>query len=509
LVVPGAAILQTIYSGLKWLADNADQIADFLQKLFSGLDTLLSATGVAAAGQTVFNLVKGLAKDAIDLIVKLVLSFLHIDFNKVLDRVKCILNYAKNKVKQLLWKVLAKVVPGLANKPVQKPYCKLRTKCQQPSEPGNCDPPKTGKCDQQQGGCFVAGTLVHAAPAPIAIELVKLLERVHTYGSDEAAHRPLEQTGVIDPATCRLVRLTLQRYRGSSLEAVLVRSEEWIAALRAQPGATIWLDLEHVGIRGEAKVTAIDPCPPIPKEEGRLVTGTFRHSRAWVYDLTLEGEERPIGVTGRHPFWSVDSSDWVPVSDLRIGERLRGLNGTPRVESLTLREEPEPIYNIEVNGDHVYRVGEQGLLVHNQSGPAAGCCSGLSNTGDLTPVTNVSVGGRNVPIYGTGQATAAAGTCPNGVNRHAQASLNIARMAAATGDYEYLTLNRAWSTSTGATSDARRPDVIGVRCDGRVYAWEVISVTDDPAVLRARVNAGMATLPLANQGMTFVVPATC
>jgi DNA/RNA non-specific endonuclease len=32
----------------------------------------------------------------------------------------------------------------------------------------------------------------------------------------------------------------------------------------------------------------------------------------------------------------------------------------------------EPVFNIEVDGDHVYRVGEQGLLVHNQSAPC-GC----------------------------------------------------------------------------------------------------------------------------------------
>ena len=39
------------------------------------------------------------------------------------------------------------------------------------------------------------------------------------------------------------------------------------------------------------------------------------------------------------------------------------------MESLTACEEPEPVYNIEVEGDHVYRVGEQGLLVHNASAP--------------------------------------------------------------------------------------------------------------------------------------------
>jgi len=34
----------------------------------------------------------------------------------------------------------------------------------------------------------------------------------------------------------------------------------------------------------------------------------------------------------------------------------------------------EPVYNIEVDGDHVYRVGEQGLLVHNASVPN-NCCT--------------------------------------------------------------------------------------------------------------------------------------
>ena len=35
----------------------------------------------------------------------------------------------------------------------------------------------------------------------------------------------------------------------------------------------------------------------------------------------------------------------------------------------------EPVYNIEVAHDHCYRVGESGVLVHNQSTPAS--CSGL------------------------------------------------------------------------------------------------------------------------------------
>src|SRR5262249_28311996 len=30
----------------------------------------------------------------------------------------------------------------------------------------------------------------------------------------------------------------------------------------------------------------------------------------------------------------------------------------------------EPVYNIEVEGEHCYRVGQQGILVHNTSAPA-------------------------------------------------------------------------------------------------------------------------------------------
>jgi hypothetical protein len=39
----------------------------------------------------------------------------------------------------------------------------------------------------------------------------------------------------------------------------------------------------------------------------------------------------------------------------------------PRVESLALRSGEESVYTLEVDGDHCYRVGEQGLLVHNAS----------------------------------------------------------------------------------------------------------------------------------------------
>jgi hypothetical protein len=98
------------------------------------------------------------------------------------------------------------------------------------------------------------------------------------------------------------------------------------------------------------------------------VLATFEYERGEVWNLRLEGAAEAVGVTPNHPFRSADRQDWVPAGELRIGERLQASDGTtPRVVSWTLRAEPEPVYNIEVDGDHVYRVGQQGLLVHNQS----------------------------------------------------------------------------------------------------------------------------------------------
>ena len=57
------------------------------------------------------------------------------------------------------------------------------------------------------------------------------------------------------------------------------------------------------------------------------------------------------------------------------GGRLDAAGGVVR----TLLD-PEPVYNIEVEGDHCYRVGQQGLLVHNNSG-GEGATSGAQSSG--------------------------------------------------------------------------------------------------------------------------------
>ena len=77
--------------------------------------------------------------------------------------------------------------------------------------------------------------------------------------------------------------------------------------------------------------------------------------------------------------WSVDRQEWVPLAEQTQGERLCcdtesfGL-GFPSslspkasglVLSVSLSRVSQPVYNIEVHGEHVYQVGELGVVVHN------------------------------------------------------------------------------------------------------------------------------------------------
>ncbi|WP_232056228.1 hypothetical protein [Tuwongella immobilis] len=166
---------------------------------------------------------------------------------------------------------------------------------------------------------------------------------------------------------------------GGSVEAELLRSVDWFNAHAVPPvGQTMRLDLPEMGAEGEAIVTAIEACPEIAPGCGRLVMSRFRHSHGEVYDLRLVGSDGIIGVTAHHPLWSATRGAWVSAAELEPGERLSGITQTAdrgigegagvvvEVASVLPRGQ-EPVYNIEVDGDHCYRVGTSGLLVHNAS----------------------------------------------------------------------------------------------------------------------------------------------
>ena len=159
----------------------------------------------------------------------------------------------------------------------------------------------------------------------------------------------------------------LDKQDGNRVVVRLLRDIEWVKRERVQVGAVLWLDRHEMGAVG-CGVTAVAASPRLPSGPGSRVTATFRHHAGVVLDLSVEGEGKAIGVTPTHLVWSTDRQQWASAGEMRVGERMAASNGsTPCVLSLKQREHPEEVFNIEVDGDHVYRVGEQGLLVHNAS----------------------------------------------------------------------------------------------------------------------------------------------
>lgn len=136
-------------------------------------------------------------------------------------------------------------------------------------------------------------------------------------------------------------------------------------------GLAVEMDLPEMGACGTAVITDIAPCPPVRLGEGQPVTATFSHPPSTeVLDVVFESETTPIGVTDNHLFWSVDREQFLPIGKMEIGERVQTFHGdTKRIEAKLPRPGPQVVYNLEVYGEHVYYVGEQGILAHNMYDP--------------------------------------------------------------------------------------------------------------------------------------------
>jgi len=129
-------------------------------------------------------------------------------------------------------------------------------------------------------------------------------------------------------------------------------------------------------IRPGDLVYAVNPVTQVV--EIRSVLQLFRNSDQLVLfvEITTEdGKSEKIGATLQHPFWVVDRG-WVTADQLAPGDLLIEENGgRQRVVSILNRGDRADTFNFEVDGDHSYFVGRDGVLVHNAS------TGGLGNIG--------------------------------------------------------------------------------------------------------------------------------
>ena len=200
----------------------------------------------------------------------------------------------------------------------------------------------------------------------VPIESVPIGARVPTKNPNRFEVDPQPEP---DQATWAKVSITVERSDGGIVDAEIIRPRSWILESGLCAGRMLPFNLPELEVSGLALVTAIDDCPPIAEGEGSVVTARFVtrevHVVASVDVLGADGTVETITGTTIHPIWSVDRQEWVPLAELADGETLQGLDGLAVVLSVTLSRVTQPVYNIEVHGEHVYQVGELGLVVHN------------------------------------------------------------------------------------------------------------------------------------------------
>ncbi len=66
------------------------------------------------------------------------------------------------------------------------------------------------------------------------------------------------------------------------------------------------------------------------------------------------------------------------MGELREGDLIQGHNRELTITAVAHHTWGNPVYNIEVHGEHVYEIGEDGILVHNADDS---CALGLSLAG--------------------------------------------------------------------------------------------------------------------------------
>jgi prophage maintenance system killer protein len=173
----------------------------------------------------------------------------------------------------------------------------------------------------------------------------------------------------ITPETWRGINLEVSKNDGSMAKVHLLRPLWWLEGAGAKVGGTIALSMPEMGIEGEAKVLAINPCKADSRKEApgyRTVTGKFAHENAIVLDLCFNHNPNELlGVTSNHPLWSETRHGWIGAGDLAIGELVKTKDGVAQLTMRSQRPGRHKVYNLEVHKDHTYYVSNLGILAHN------------------------------------------------------------------------------------------------------------------------------------------------
>ena len=300
------SVLETLVSQCEGIGTFVDNITKSVREVGS-----CSARATKAIAGHTSTFVAGAAGGALGVLIKALVGDLPKQFVGWLKKGK---DAILNLIRKLLRKML-KAVKDVFGKKGNKGPTDLEGQaatCPMISLKDKNSPKKTGGKPRKTSTCFVGTTRFLTKIGFREARHFSPGLRVETWQDDETILRgPAAPPYPHSASELRQISLFLQRRDGSACWVNLLRSLDWIEDYGAHVGGTVFLDMPEMGVEGLAEVLAIEPCPPLEEGEGRLVTGTFKHTSGEVYDLKLASESKPIGVTATHPFWSVDRHTWV------------------------------------------------------------------------------------------------------------------------------------------------------------------------------------------------------
>ena len=168
-----------------------------------------------------------------------------------------------------------------------------------------------------------------------------------------------------DEANLRVIVAEVIRDDGTHVGIELLRSVEYINQLGLVANSRLYMELSELNVAGWVQVHSIDPCPPLCEGPGNLVTGRFVTVQAANIVRATFSDGTILTGTDIHPVWSLDKQDWVPLGELSFGEQVHSNDVPLSLVDSEVIGRPQDVYNIEVDGQHVYQVGDAGVLVHN------------------------------------------------------------------------------------------------------------------------------------------------
>ncbi|MCO8123571.1 HINT domain-containing protein [Stieleria sp. TO1_6] len=153
----------------------------------------------------------------------------------------------------------------------------------------------------------------------------------------------------------------------------------------------MYFSVPELELNSWGTVTSIEPSPEIAAGEGNVITARFRTRQVEQMTRVTLADGNEILGTMVHPVWSADRQDWVALSGLQVGEQLQSRSGTIEIVQVENFEWRQPVYNLEIHTEHVYEIGNAGILVHN-----AGLddCGGVAPGSKIDDVISETLGGR-------------------------------------------------------------------------------------------------------------------